>query len=695
MIESEIKTADGTEPIRAYSYDEYRFPLLHFKKVQKNHKFIKYATDFFCLDTETSHTDNMTGWIYQWSICIKQSSFVYGRKPSELIDFLTNCAEHYQLKKDKRIIVYVHNLAYDFTYLKRYLMKYDPMIDVLAIDNHTVLTVDVLGFRFICSYKLTNLSLAALSSKYAIKYRKASGEIDYQVTRYQDDELTASDWFYMFSDVASQYDGTFQYLKMNGYTSPGEAPFTSTGFVRMVCRKKARNTNGWHDEFRTAALDLKQYRICRQAFMGGLTIANHNLTDRTITSDKLRHKDFTSSYPARQMLDDMPEGKPMWYGNVTSQKELNYLISEYCCVFMLTIDDVHIKEGVTAPYIPSSKCLGAKGILKINGKVVFAKTLSIFITEVDFKWIKRQYHAKNVRVTNMICFKRGKMPSFMKEIIMEYFGNKCTLKHTDPELYAKSKNILNGIYGMTATSIIRDQYELDKQSGVISEKVEEDQDKEDQKTLDKYYRSFNNFLEYQWALYTTAWARDALMTMIECVGYENFIYCDTDSVFYLETPENKKKMEEYQAFCKQRAIDGSAYVGENYLGMPTDEPEITQIRTLHAKCYAITEEGKLQVIIAGIPKKSTKWVNGEAVTMTNAEELGSIDNLEDGFTFRHCGGTRCVYNDERPAEIRNINGHRTELAASAVIENIDKTLSDTMWALGANYEILTTDIEGI
>ena len=35
------------------------------------------------------------------------------------------------------------------------------------------------------------------------------------------------------------------------------------------------------------------------------------------------------------------------------------------------------------------------------------------------------------------------------------------------------------------------------------------------------------------------------MTMIECVGYENFIYCDTDSVFYIETPENAKNMQNY------------------------------------------------------------------------------------------------------------------------------------------------------
>lgn len=689
MIESEVKTEDGTEPIKAYSWDEYKFPVLHFRKVQKNHKFIRYATDYFCLDTETSHTDGVTGWIYQWAICIKQKGFVYGRKPSELIDFMIRCAEHYKLNEAKRIIVYIHNASYDFAYLKKYLMKYDPLIDVLAIDNHTVLTVDVLGFRFICSYKLTNLSLAVLSDKYATKYRKASGEIDYQIIRYQDSELNPDDWRYMFSDVASQYDGIFNYLKMNDYTFAAEAPFTSTGFVRAVCRSEARHTRGWHEQFQIAALDLPEYRLCRQGFMGGLTIANFNFTGKTITSDKLRHKDFTSSYPARQCIDYMPEGKPMQYGNVSDKEELKHLIKKYCCVFVLTLEDVHIRPGVTAPYIPSSKCLGADGILKINGKVVFAKRLSIVVTEIDYKWICKQYTASSQKITNMITFKRGKMPDWMIKTIMTYFKNKCELKHTDPVLYAKSKNILNGIYGNTATAILREQYRIGKDDGIISKLIEEDKDAEDLKRLQKYYRSYNNYLEYQWALYTTAHARDALMTMIECVGYENFIYCDTDSVFYIETPENAKNMQKYQLYCKERAISAGAYVGENYLGMPTDEPPLTQIRTLHAKCYAITEEGKLNVIIAGIPKKATKWIDGKAVTMTNADELGCIDNLEDGFTFRHCGGTRCIYNDERPMEVRDINGHMTELATSAVIENIEKELSDTMWTSGANYELVT------
>lgn len=743
MIASRLKTKNGFEDIKAYTVDEFEPPLLVFKDLQRNHKIVRYATDYMCLDTETSKTDVATGWVYQWAICIKQHIFVYGRKPSELIRLLEKLSEHYNLSDTKKIMIYIHNASYDFAYLKLYLMQLDPSLTVLAIDNHTVLTIDMIGFRIVCSYKLTNLSLAVLSEKYSRNYVKAVGEIDYSLIRYQDSPLNENDWLYMFSDVASQYDGVREYLTMNNYKYAFEAPFTSTGFVRMVCRRASQRDRAWRLQFDKMRLDLSEYRLCRQAFMGGICICSFlysNLTIRAVNgrceyintqgekaviegSEGLDHKDFTSSYPARQCLDSMPTGKPMKYGEIKSRSEFERLMKKYHCVFMLELTDLDIKKGVTAPYIPSSKCLAPKDILKVNGKVVKASSLTIAVTEIDYKWIKRQYVAKKVRIYDMICFRRGKMPKWLKDETMYYYKNKCMLKEIDPVLYAKSKNILNGIYGMTATSIIRPEYKICMQTddlhkaGEIYHFVAENIDEADEEALNKYYNSKNSFMPYQYSLYTTAWARDALMTMIEATGdndgrinkkdpskddltdvYKNFIYCDTDSVFYIRTEHNEKRMKEYAQKCIEKAKKGGAFVDDNYLGAPTDEAPIRAFRGLHAKCYAMEEYNKktrryeLNVVIAGIPKRSIKWLSGDGFVMpyqkSNAQELGTIDNLEDGFTFEHCGGTRCVYNNERDIEIMDINGHETEIATSAVIDNISKVLSDTMWTHGTDYSIL-------
>ena len=68
--------------------------------------------------------------------------------------------------------------------------------------------------------------------------------------------------------------------------------------------------------------------------------------------------------------------------------------------------------------------------------------------------------------------------------------------------------------------------------------------------------------------------------------------------------------------CIQRAIAAGAYVGNNYLGAPTDEPKIKAFRGLHAKCYAMEEldeddkKYNLNVVIAGIPKKASDGTAG-------------------------------------------------------------------------------------
>ena len=581
------------------------------------------------------------------------------------------------------MIIYVHNLAYDMQYLKRYLCELGEL-KVMATDTHTFLIVDVSGIRFLCSYKLSNMPLSLFADTYAEKYKKAVGEIDYTVIRYQDSALTASDWEYMFSDVACQYDAIREYLFINGYDRAYKAPYTSTGFVRMNCRHAAAGALNWRKKFLMGSLDLPKYQLCRQAFMGGITILSFLYEGVTVRIGcngvkKIGHKDFRSSYPARQMMDYMPVGKGFWWGDITKENE-RFVLNTYCCIFMLTLKGVRVREGVTAPYIPSSKCLHLVNPLKINGKVVYADELTIAVTEIDYKWIKKQYVADDHFISNMLCFNRGKAPSWLKAEVMKYFTLKC---NTDKKTkkYSWVKSLLNAIYGMSATAICRDEYKFD--DGIIV-KAETDYNRQ----INKFYGSYNSFMPYQIGVYTTAHARDALMTMIECVGYENFLYCDTDSVFYISTPENEAQLQAMNAAVEEKAIKAGAYVGDKVLGVATDEPDIEAFRGLHAKCYAVEEVGRgLQVTIAGIPKKAIKWIDGVPVEKTNAEELGSIDNLNDGFVFRHCGGTRTVYIEDE-AHIENVNGHETEVGSCAIIENIEKVLSDTMWTRGADYTMM-------
>ena len=687
MIESKVKTRQGYEPVKAYTVNEIILKSVRFEKWNQNERTYEYAADFAVLDTETSHNGLNCGWVYQWAMKWR-GQYICGRKPSELIRLLRNMISKYNLTNKRRLIIYVHNLAYDMNYLKLWLQQLGDL-DVMATDTHPYLIVDVAGLRFLCSYKLSNMPLAMFADAYAEQYEKAVGEIDYTIVRYQDSVLSENDWLYMLSDVASQYDAISEYLRINGYDRAYKAPYTSTGFVRMNCRKAAARALNWRKKFLMSALDLEKYNLCRQAFMGGVTICSWMYEGETVRVGvngvkKLGHKDFRSSYPARQMMDYMPVGRGFWWGDVTADN-VDFVLNTYCCIFLLTLKGVRIKEGITAPYIPSSKCMHLVNPLKINGKVIYADELTIAVTEIDYKWIRRQYVADDQFISNMLCFNRGKAPKWLRDEVMKYFELKC---NTDKEtkIYAWVKALLNSVYGMTATAICRDEFEYD--DGIIK-KVETDYETQ----ISKFYGSYNSFMPYQLSLYTTAWARDALLKMIECCGYENFLYCDTDSVFYISTPENEMALAEMNAEIEGRAKLAGAYVGNKMLGVATDEPELRAFRGLHAKCYAVEEWSEkaqkytLKVTIAGIPKKVIKWIDGKPVEKTNAQELGNIDNLRDGFVFRHCGGTRTVYLEADP-HVENINGHETEVSSCAIIENIEKEINDTMWTRGSDYTML-------
>lgn len=671
-----LLTRGGAEISEASSVSDFIPPELKFSTKRKNKRVYQYADDFICLDTETSHSGEDCAWIYQWAASVGDT-FVIGRRPSEFVQLLEKLRDFYGLSDLKKIIIYVHNLSYDFQYLKHYLKLYDANMEVFAIDRHGVLTVDVWGFRFICSYHLSNMSLDLFSKTYAEKFLKAKGLIDYDVVRYQDGELTAEDWSYMLSDVASQRDAIKGLLKSHGIRRPIDAPITNTGFVRTDCRKASQADPKYRRWFQRMALQLSQYNLLREAFAGGLTIANFKYAGATIEGD-IGHVDFRSSYPARIMIDYFPIGKPMWYGKIESMQELETVTTTYCAVFMLHLEGLKVRAGVTAPCIPSSKCIGIEDVLKVNGKVVYAARLSIAVTEIDFKWIRKQYTADSISVSNVLIMKRGKLPEWFRERTMFYYENKSKLKKSDPRLYQISKGMLNGIYGMTATRLCRDEIILSDALELLEKKGD------DLKQIEKYYASWNSFLPYQWGVYTTAHARDALLTMIEAVGYDNFLYCDTDSVFYKRTPETEEALKQMNLNNEIRArAAGAVYNGEA-LGEATKEPDILKFRALHAKCYAMEEKTpdgstNLVVTIAGIPKRTTKWKNGKPVTITNAEELGGIDNLEDGFIFRHNGGTRTLYLEDGP-RVATVNGHRLEMASAAVILPIEKELSGTMWS---------------
>lgn len=220
------------------------------------------------------------------------------------------------------------------------------MFEILALKNHKILTVETDHFIFKCSYLLANRSLEAWANAHKTKYIKAVGEIDYNTIRYQDEELTASDWFYQFSDVACQSSA---WEVERGAFDVQTIPLTSTGFVRYDGRQLFRKDSYNRDAFLQTQLTAEQYEFCRLEFAGGYTHGNRFVAGKIIKNDGtffIKHRDYRSFYPSTTRVDYFPIGQFVltFEKKAPEDKFPESLLQTRCCLCKVLIENPEIKR---------------------------------------------------------------------------------------------------------------------------------------------------------------------------------------------------------------------------------------------------------------------------------------------------------------------------------------------------------------
>lgn len=640
------------------------------------------------LDSETSHNHNRKNpyaWVYQWCFEFNGQIFV-GRTPSELIRIMFHVKHLYNLSNEKRLVIFVHNLSYDYAYLYQFLKDAFGTPELLAIKSHKILSATFDCFEFRCSYMLSNMSLSVWGAKMGTEYRKIDCGIDYDIVRYQDSELTEEDWSYQVLDVLTLKDcikKEMEFYRDNIAT----IPLTSTGYVRRDCRKAVSHDKDYRKMFNKTALDYDAYKLCKYAFMGGYTHGNRYYSGVTI--DNVGHYDKKSHYPSQQQYQYFPISKLVHYYTFDKNKpmtrqEFENLCSSKCVLAVVEFTNLRLKKEVTAPFISKHKILNffdcdfrnEIGLIGTdNGRVIKCKgNALIALTELDYQIYVEQYDFDKMEIIDVYTANRGQFPEQLRKVINDYFVIKETLP--DGILRMKSKNKLNGIYGMTATNPVRDEWLFDYDVLEWSKNLEVDE----KAMLEKYYKSRNSFMPFQFGVWTTAHARKEIYDLIKLIGYENFLYADTDSIFFRDSDKIRMKIDNYNDSIIQLNKQNNLGVknikgGISYYGTFEEEEFCDKFRFLHAKCYAYVSRETLHVTIAGVCKNN-KQLGDKLVT--SAEELQSIENLYDGFTFKECGGTTALY-VEKEIETLNIDNHETELASACILYPSEKEIGGTLF----------------
>lgn len=650
----------------AYYWNEFPFEILK-KDIVKSGKHKMYQRHPMTFDIETSKipTDDeghYQAFMYIWQICI-EGNVVFGRRWEELQEFMQKVVDAYKLSEGERVVVYVHNLSFEFQFIQDYF----KFVDVFAMASRSILTAKTAHLEFRCSYKLSNMSLAKFieNTPNTLHY-KGVDDLDYATVRTPDTPLTEVEYGYCFNDVKGLYECVMELLKEDNIAT---IPLTSTGYVRRDCRKAMNKNKNNRKMFLRSRLTLLQYKLLRECFRGGNTAGDRYLTNLILK--KVGSYDLSSSYPFQMIAREYPLGK--WnYGVIPDINTLEEYNKKYCTIARYTFKNIQLRDEKPIPYIPQSKCLALGDDREIyNGRILHADCLTISMTNIDFDIVKEQYVYDEIAVEEFHYSRKGLLPKELRDTIMYYFEKKSMLKGDEEHYYEymKSKNKLNSIYGMTVTNILNT--EIEYHDGEYTEKKMTEN--EMQEALDKYYKNHRSFLNYSWGVFVTAYARRELEDGLNIAGLDT-IYCDTDSVKYIG--DHDKEFEAYNERvnkeCEEKGIKNYAEVNGKrfYMGIFDKENGYDEFITLGAKKYAFLQNGKLGITVSGLSKKK------------GAEELekkGGLRRFQRNEVFYNSGRTIAQYNAAKVHDI-TVNGCTFSTASNLAIVDTTYTLgiTDTM-----------------
>ena len=619
----------------------------------------KQYKDLFCaFDIETTNDESIQqAYMYIWQFQIEDYT-VIGRSWLEFKEFLFYIRQ--QLKDNEYLMIYVHNLSFEFSFLKG-IYSFDAA-EVFPIEPRKVLKCQMHDhFEFRCSYLLTNMSLDAFTSKMNVTRKLSGDEFNYNKIRYPWTELSDRELEYCITDVISLVEALKVYFSIendNFYT----IPYTSTGFVRRDIKRAMRRFNKY--ELFDMQADYEIFKILREAFRGGNTHANRYYAAEII--DNVSSYDRVSSYPDVQINQLFPMGNWIRENNVSADRACE-IIYRYkrAALMRCGFRNIRLKDPLWGcPYIPKHKCYVLDRHDNDNGRILDADYLEISLTDIDLKIILDEYDYDYVTFYDFYHCRYGRLPKPLREEVQKYFQLKTELKNVEgQELYyhmAKAK--LNSIYGMSVQSPVKQSIDY-----VHDQFIERQED--ERELLEKHNKKA--FLVYAWGIWTTAHARMELEKAIKLVG-NNFVYCDTDSVKFIDDGSvsfDKYNKSQKRASIKNGGVAEDPSGNKYYLGIYEHDGTYKEFITMGAKKYAYTDEyDNLHITIAGVGKK-----RGAAEMSAH----GGIRAFQEGFTFYDAGGTESVYNDIIEPFKVDIDGKSLNITSNCLIRSSTYTLGMT------------------
>lgn len=566
--------------------------------------------------------------------------------------------------KARRVLLcLIHNASYEFAFCRQELKFGRGEYDFFSKDSRKMMKATLEnGIEFRDTLALTNSKLEVVAHNFC-RHQKIK-DLDYSIPRNTKTPLPHNDMRYINDDVIILNE--FENVLFDRFCIPGKkVPLTNTARLLL----KVTEEIGVNIEEVKKAVHKMQptasevLEASRYLFRGGLVHGNIRYLNTEVDVGK---RDITSDYPYQMLSNPMPMGKfvvkPLKHNCFRKgheSQEFKDILEEYCVIMDVTYYGLEAITDHSYESLSKVKSFVGDPIVKScdNGRIRKATECRVMQTDLDFKCYELMYKWECMEVHELKFAKKGYLPEWLQKCVASDYKIKADLKaqgKDDTVEYSLAKIDVNTYFGACCKSVYDTNIGYDYQSG---EWITKEVNREDiQKELD------GRFMNFYWGVFITAWARWKIVKMIhdvEAVG-GHVVYYDTDSLAYIRDKagrvealfeaENKRVAEERKQFP---ILADPAFWGPSGKGLGEWDNELfkyqkkdpkypygrpIKFKTLGAKRYLFTCDGKPHLCVAGLPKKA------EELLPSNPFEFFSIN----GFHF--AGGDtdklRPVYVDE-------------------------------------------------
>lgn len=558
--------------------------------------------------------------LYLWNVCIDGYLFC-GRSTQDLYEFFKTLND----RLDGVLVIFIHNIKYEFQFLRNIFTD----IDMFARKNRSPIKFRWRNLEFRCSYLLTRLSLDTWGKEKNLPIKKMTGDFDYTVLRTPLTPLTITERDYGYNDVLTMWTGLMEYKER--YIHVYSIPLTQTGCIRKTVQKVLKD-DYQHKKRVSEMTDISfdAYQLLLAAFMGGYTHANIIFANRVI--ENLWDFDISSSYPWTMLSEKFPSTKFIRTSNIEYTMKHR---DRFCFIVKMKLYGVSSKLFNT--YISASKCKDIRGSLLDNGRVINADEFTITVCDVDYDIILSSYNIEKIEILECYYSMKDYLPSAYRRYLIELYKNKTSIKGDSSRftLYYKSKEELNGNYGMAVTKDITDEITFVGDEWSIDYL---DEIKYNEKRDKKKKKMSTLILSYAQGIYVPAYGRRNLWNLVTQFDDE-IIYMDTDSYktlqdndillaidYYNESVHNRQKEIADELEISYEDLNPRDYKDEVHsIGCIERDKDIVKFKTLGAKRYICQYdeslgEDYLKMTVSGVRKKAVK-------------QLSSIDDFKDGLIF--------------------------------------------------------------